>query len=100
MDIDQAGRLAMDLLRANGLTDWTFTIAKMEPEYWASCDCDNRIIMVSPNCPESQIREAILHEISHALVPDDFDHGCEWQACARRLGCTRQDYYLPVVKPD
>jgi SprT-like family len=32
------------------------------------------------------IRETILHEIAHVLVPDDRRHGSRWQATARRIG--------------
>lgn len=93
MTIDEAGRLAMDLLAKYGLRDWQFGIGKLPSQYWGETDLDEKLITISDACPDHEIREAILHEIAHALVPDDFDHGYAWQDKARELGCQREDYF-------
>lgn len=38
------------------------------------------------NQSKADIRDTILHEIAHALTPGA-QHGPEWKAMARRLGC-------------
>lgn len=38
------------------------------------------------NLPDSEILDTILHEIAHALTPNDKSHGAEWKAACIRIG--------------
>jgi predicted SprT family Zn-dependent metalloprotease len=99
MDDNTTTTLAMQLMSDNGLRDWTFSIDTAKTRA-GICDYDARKISISrnyiynPHTTVEHIRDAILHEIAHALTPQDQTHGEEWKQQALRIGCSG-DRYCP-----
>ncbi len=86
-------KMALDLMRIHGLLEganpyrFSFNHARRE---FGSCNTRKRLILLSAELTklnsEDHARDTILHEIAHALVPDD-GHGIEWQRKAIEIGC-------------
>lgn len=76
--------------------DYTVQFSRSRSAYgW--CDVNKRIIWLSKYFIEiatiKEIRIVLLHEIAHALVPDE-GHGKKWAAKCIELGIE------PIVKPN
>lgn len=70
---------------------------------WGLCDYSRKTIYLSKYLvqygTEDEILQTLLHELAHALTPEDRGHGADWLAVARRLGYTGgrcADRVLPV----
>jgi|SRR5579862_1322822 len=59
------------------------------------CIHENKCIYVSvraiKTCSPAQIKDVILHEIAHALVPRSKDHGYAWQIKAAEIGVRKRE---------
>jgi len=99
MELYDAESLARSLMDSHGLNhvplEWhgrarvfgtcTFNrVGCFGPWYVTAILLSKRLVAI--NSPE-YVRDTILHEIAHALVGPDADHGPLWKAKARELGC-------------
>lgn len=102
MNINDAYTLATDLMRVYGLTTWVFEFDRARTRL-GQCRYGSRTITLSAPLvirnSESVVRNTILHEIAHALVPGDH-HGDRWRAKALEIGCTGERCFgSDVVTP-
>jgi len=101
---DKAEKLANRLLWMYGLTDW-FAFCLREPFLYVHernakgevvrkaagfCAHQDKAIFIHPHFVElnsdDDVISLILHEIAHALTPNDHGHGPEWKRVAQKLG--------------
>jgi predicted SprT family Zn-dependent metalloprotease len=85
----QTRELALHLLAAHGLRDWSFTFNRSKLQMGCCC-YGSKIIrlsrhFVARNSPDL-IRDTLLHEIAHALVGPGHGHDAEWRSMCRRIG--------------
>jgi hypothetical protein len=99
MDIREARGIATGTMDEHNLfeEDWSFEFdnAKRRLGY---CDPTKKLITISKyftgEATEEQFRQAMLHEVAHALLPSfrtdgtSIGHGPEWRALCRRIGYT------------
>jgi predicted SprT family Zn-dependent metalloprotease len=91
MKLQDAEKLARELMDLHGLADWTFEFDNCKTSL-GSCCCGRRTISLSRpllelNDDEDLWRETILHEIAHAKLPMGVrGHGAEWKEMARSVG--------------
>ncbi|QCX28491.1 SprT-like domain-containing protein [Nocardioides jishulii] len=89
MDVEAARRLAEELVARHGLRGWrvTFDHAKRRA---GVCRYESRTISLSAPLTrlhsEAEVRDTILHEIAHALLPPREGHSERWRATALRIG--------------
>ncbi len=97
MRIDDALRLARQLLDEHGLNDWT-VVADRAKVRAGVCRFGTRQIGLSRAVTEvhtdDEVRDTILHEIAHALVGPGHGHDAVWRRKARAIGSTG-DTYVP-----
>jgi predicted SprT family Zn-dependent metalloprotease len=83
-----AAQLARTLMVQHGLSGWTFRFDHARRRF-GSCRYGQKTITLSRPLTllneEVQVRDTILHEISHALCPGE-GHGPRWKAQCRRIG--------------
>lgn len=91
-----------DLLKVQGLYYWKCKVSNTK-DSWGHCDPQRRTVYVSKyllsHGTHEEIIQTILHEVAHALTPDDKGHGADWLAKARDLGYTGgrcADRVLPI----
>jgi predicted SprT family Zn-dependent metalloprotease len=91
MELDEARRMALELLEEHGLRGWTFAFDQAKRRA-GICRHQRRQIGLSAPLtrlhPEAEVRDTILHEIAHALVGARHGHDEVWRAAARRIGCS------------
>jgi predicted SprT family Zn-dependent metalloprotease len=93
MDLQDAYRLATELLDHHGLRDWSVTFDNAKRRAGV---CRYGVRMVGLSAPlarlhsASEVRETMLHEIAHALVGPDHGHDAVWAAQAREIGSTAE----------
>jgi predicted SprT family Zn-dependent metalloprotease len=103
MNLYAARILAIALMKQHGLADWTFRFDHARRRF-GSCRTRAKIITLSKPLAflndEAQVRETILHEIAHALTPDD-GHGELWKQKCREIGADPKRCYTDqqVVSP-
>ena len=89
MDIDEARRLATDLMQHHQLTGWRLVFDRARTRAGV-CRYDRREIGLSRVLtalhPPDLVRETILHEIAHALTGPGHAHDAVWRATARGIG--------------
>jgi predicted SprT family Zn-dependent metalloprotease len=84
--------LALELMAENGLRDWSFTIDRAKTRA-GLCNYTTKTISISehymtnPKTTPNHIRDALLHEIAHALTPGS-KHGVHWKRKALEIGCS------------
>lgn len=89
MDLQETKLLAENLIRENGLNDWTFRFDRAVRRLGY---CQSSIRTISLSAPlvvrndETIVRNTILHEIAHALAGHKAGHGPQWKAIARQVG--------------
>ena len=93
MTLEQIETLARTKMDEHGLSDWSFGWDQSTVR--AGC-CHNRQRRISMSKPlfsvvanqhdEANILDVILHEIAHALVPPESNHGPVWKAKAIEIG--------------
>lgn len=88
MDLSEVERLANRLILMHLDRSWIFKWNRRQTSF-GYCDIKNKIISLSKPLTllvdEDHIRDTILHEICHAIEPND-SHGPKWKKLARKLG--------------
>src|SRR5688500_10175660 len=88
MNLYAARNLARSLMAQHGVGDWTFAFDHARRRF-GSCQPRRKRITLSRMLTllndEPEVRDTILHEIAHALTPDDH-HGPRWKAACAQLG--------------
>ena len=103
MDLCAARILAIALMKHHGLADWTFRFDHARRRF-GSCRTRKKVITLSKPLAflneEPQVRDTILHEIAHALAPDD-GHGELWKRKCREIGADPRRCYTDdqVISP-
>jgi len=90
VDLEDARRLATELMTRHGLAGWRFELDRAKRRA-GICRHQQRTIGLSAPLtrlhPEAEVRDTILHEIAHALAGPRAGHGPAWVATALRIGC-------------
>jgi hypothetical protein len=105
-EIREMGRQMLD---EHGLHDWEFSVGNLSNPglygndvedifYKRIATCVHQLMMieldwnfwVAKKHSRAELRQTILHEIAHALLPPNAKHGSEWITKARELGCAHQ----------
>lgn len=92
MDLRDVETLARQLMSAHGLgREWSFAWDRAKRRA-GHCRFHDSTITLSRHLmaiyPPELVREAILHEIAHALVGPRHNHDALWRATARRIGAS------------
>lgn len=102
MDLQEAARLARELMDGHGLAGWGFAFDRARVRAGA-CHHRDRRITLSPAITrahdEAQVRETVLHEIAHALVGPRHAHDAVWRARARSIGASGERCYAAGDEP-
>jgi predicted SprT family Zn-dependent metalloprotease len=84
-------QLAQELLLQHHLGDWSFQFDHATKRA-GCCKYDHHLISMAYDYAKHasivDIREAILHEIAHALVGKEHHHDPVWKAKALKIGCS------------
>lgn len=103
MNLAIAGTMALELMDHHGLRDWKFCWSQARKQF-GSCWAPGKVIRLSAPLSllndEPKVRDVVLHEIAHALVPHD-GHGFRWRAKCREIGARPERCYSvkDVVQP-
>ncbi len=85
----QAHQLALHLLAAHRLSDWSFAFNRSKRQM-GCCLYGPKTILLSRHFVERNswtlIRDTLLHEIAHALVGPGHGHDSAWKAMCLRVG--------------
>ncbi|MEX0886831.1 MAG: SprT-like domain-containing protein [Phycisphaeraceae bacterium] len=107
MNLHDAERLALSLMRQHGLIDagWRFRwsrgkrqlgAAQVRPRrdartgqvtYVRTIRLSQHLVQLNP---DAEVRDTILHEIAHALVGVEHGHDAAWRAVCRQIGARPQ----------
>jgi len=91
MTMDTARDLAIELMTMHGLikSGWTFHFDHSQRRFGV-CKYGRKEICLSWKLTimneDDEVKETILHEIAHALVPARAGHGRVWKEMAARVG--------------
>lgn len=105
MDVFVAERLARFLMQQHGLTGWRFGWDRAKRRFGCCWTQERRITLSRPLVrlnSESEVRDTILHEIAHALVPGG--HTAAWRRKCLEIGAKpdrcfdRADVQVPEIK--
>lgn len=89
MHLKQAKALARRLMNKHGLRKWEFHFSTSRSTFGATCHAAETIHVSGPLAKFNSrelIREVVLHEIAHALLPETSGHGPRWKKKAKELG--------------
>lgn len=96
MDLRTVKKLGKDLLVKHHLTTWSFELDSAKVRFGV-CTRQTQTISISRALAklntEEVVRDTILHEIAHALVPSGVGHGVIWRTTAISIGCNGQRTY-------
>ena len=100
MDIHEARKLAEQLIREQGPPGWRFNFDRARRRF-GCCWTTRKLITLSRPLTElndeAEVRDTILHEIAHALVPGG--HTPAWRRMCEKLGAVpRRCYAGDAVK--
>lgn len=99
MDLNEAERLANRLILMHLGGSWFFKWNRRQTCF-GYCKPESKIISLSKPLTllvdEDHVRDTILHEICHAIVPED-GHGNRWKELARKLGADPSPTSNPVL---
>lgn len=104
MDLIKAKHLAEELLRKHKLDiEWSFVFDTAKRRF-GCCNYLKKQISLSEELTrlneEYHVRDTILHEIAHALVPKGVHHGKEWKDVCVRIGANPSATYSnQVIRP-
>jgi predicted SprT family Zn-dependent metalloprotease len=91
MDLKELEEIARQEMKANGLHDWTFGLAKTKRRLGV-CKYRTKRIEIAEyyarNSPQETVLDTLRHEIAHAIAGPAARHGPAWKAVAIRLGAT------------
>jgi predicted SprT family Zn-dependent metalloprotease len=92
MKLHQAQELATSLMLVHRLSPkWSFTFDRSKTQF-GKCNYRKKQISLSKYLvelnSEEEVRDTILHEIAHALVPRGAGHGPKWKSLAVSIGCS------------
>ncbi len=105
MDLEELQSIARRELKANGLHDWAFGLARTKRRLGVCKYRAKRIEIAdyyARHSPEPSVLDTLLHEIAHAIAGPAAKHGPAWKAVAARLGATPRSCetsHQAVVKP-
>ena len=95
MNPHDARNLAWELMARHGLSGWRFEFDHARRRF-GSCRYGQKLITLSRPLTllnsEEQVRDTLLHEISHALAPGD-GHGAISKRKCREIGANPQRFY-------
>lgn len=101
MDINEARRLALDLMTQHSVGGWALKFDRARGRLGMTSYRTRTIslsrVLTELN-PVEQIRNTILHEIAHVLVGGYHGHDSTWKAKALSIGCTGEKTTDPVIK--
>lgn len=91
----EAVAIADELLKKHNL-HWTWKIQWNKSEkHLGQCWFDQKVIAISVymlnSSSEAEFKDTVLHEIAHALVGYEANHGPVWKAKALEIGCTSNE---------
>ena len=91
MDLRDVQTLTEMHLEDKGLAakGWTFVWGRGTSTFGTSSSSRKRIKVSKPLAEvntEERVERLILHEIAHALTPNDPGHGAEWRAMCTKIG--------------
>jgi SprT protein len=104
MNLNDARKLARQLMQEHGVpAEWTFQFDRSKVRF-GKCNYGRKEISLSRYLvelnDEPEVRETILHEIAHALLPRGAGHGPKWRALAGSIGCqAKRCYGEEVTRP-
>jgi predicted SprT family Zn-dependent metalloprotease len=91
MELAAVAQLAQELLFRYQLDDWSFQF-DYGTKRAGCCRYDNHVISLAydfaKHASDAEIKDAILHEIAHALVGKEHHHDAVWKAKAVEIGCS------------
>lgn len=91
MERNKAAEYARKQLSNNNLDDWGVRLTTSERAPLGLCSYKDKCIILSAHSidihPEMEVYDTVLHEVAHALTPNDLNHGEEWKNKAIELGC-------------
>lgn len=102
MKLIEAENLTKELLVKFELKGWKFAWLKRMNKFSTAGQCryKSKTIFLQPTYVElntdSEIRNTILHEIAHALMPKH-GHNKFWKRKAIEIGCTGERHYPKTV---
>ena len=89
MNLNRAITLALKLMEKHKLENWTLSLMNTKV-CGGYCDYKEKAIAISrvwiSKLGEKEIKDTILHEIAHALLPANTRHSPEWKVLAKKLG--------------
>lgn len=91
MDRQESSKLCRDTLDKHNLKDWKVALnMDSNSHYVGLCDDKTRTIILNALAidiqPDEEVYDTIMHEVAHALTPDDKKHGLTWATKAEELG--------------
>ena len=88
--------LAKELLAVWSMDDWR-VIFHDEEDPTGRCFVKSQTISISKHVSDAEVRDTILHEIAHALAPDEPDHNRIWRDTARQVGANPGGPIMPKL---
>jgi len=105
MNLKEAEQLALTMIETHltnqGITGWTFKWHN-SIKILGTCSYKYKRIMLSKRWSltnsKEEVLDTILHEIAHAMTPEDEGHGELWKAACRKIGAKDARLYSGKVK--
>lgn len=90
MQLSDCEQLANELLTQHNLNEWRFKFDNAKRRF-GYCRYTNKTISLSKPLvllnEEARVKNTILHEIAHALLPAGVGHNNIWRQKAKQIGC-------------
>ena len=103
MKLDDARSLAEQLMKEHNLHDWTFEFDYAKRRFGCCHHRDKRISLsrfLTELNDEHHVKNTILHEITHAVLPPKTHHSKLFYEKCVEIGCRPQRCYpKDVIKP-
>jgi predicted SprT family Zn-dependent metalloprotease len=104
MNLDDAENLGKVLMDEHGLLaqGWRFAFDRAARRF-GRCNYKRKTISLSRPLTllndQAQVRNTILHEIAHALLPKGAGHNQAWRSLAVSIGCDGQRLHSAITAP-